>query len=50
MRMTVRCSCFLGVDTFGTFPSIRLIEGVRLIEVVKIAVAVTLYCDKVACC
>ena len=37
MRMTVRCSCFLGVDTFGTFPSVRLIEGVRLIEVVKIA-------------
>ena len=24
-------------DTFGTFPSVRLIEGVRLIEVVKIA-------------
>ena len=24
-------------DTFGTFPSVRLIEGVRLIVVVKIA-------------
>ena len=25
------------VDTFGTFPTVRLIEGVCLIEVVKIA-------------
>ena len=25
------------VDTLGTFPSLRLIEGARLIEVVKIA-------------
>ena len=24
------------MDTFGTFPSVRLLEGVRLIEVVKI--------------
>ena len=35
-RIKVRWNLYL-VDTFGTFPTVRLIEGVCLIEVVKIA-------------
>ena len=35
-RIKVRWNLYL-VDTFGTFPTVCLIEGVCLIEVVKIA-------------
>ena len=37
-------------DTFGTFPSVRLIEVVKIAFVNDQHSMVTLYCNKVACC